>query len=155
MRGGNEGSQKLCQHRRRIYHIPFPFVPILCFWNLRIQHGAVLSNELALFASYLFTDCRCPCCLGIVQNIKFYRVSVPLDLRQQAVLLFCARLDPNIMGGDTLQHIFAFADVQDLTFDLDAVDAWMFILGRKPPPAQHCVCIIYIILCHLKVHFQN
>ena len=145
----------MCQYLVSVHHVCVPLVPVIFSWDLRIQHGSVLSDELALFTSYLFTDCRCPCCLGIVQNIKFYRVSVPLDLRQQAVLLFCARLDPNIMGGNPLQHILTLADVQDLSLHLDAVDAWMFILGRKPPPAQHCVCIIYIILCHLKVHFQN
>ena len=47
----------------------------------------------------------------------------------------------------TLQHIFTLADVQYLAIDLDTVNAGMFVLGCKPPPAQHCTHILYIG-CH-------
>ena len=48
----------------------------------------------------------------------------------------------------TLQHIFALADVQYLSLDLDTVNAGVFILGCKPPLAQHCTHILRIGFCH-------
>jgi len=74
------------QYLVSIHYVCVPLVPVFFSWDLRIQHRQILSNQFSLFASYLFTNRLRPFSLGIVQHIKFDLVSVPLDLRQQAIL---------------------------------------------------------------------
>ena len=144
----NGESQKLLQHLSGIHRIHIPLAPILCFWNLRIQHGAVLSDVFALFAADFFLDFRIPSAFGIVKHIKVNAVSLALGFCQKSVFLFRAGADADIMLRYTHQHIFALAYVNNLTVQLDAVNARMLIFGGKPPAAQHCVYIIYITVCY-------
>ena len=72
----------MCQYLVCVHHVCVPLVPVIFSWNLRIQHRQILSNQFSLFTSYLFTNRLRSFSLGIVQNIKFYLVSVALDLRQ-------------------------------------------------------------------------
>ena len=154
----NGESQELLQHLSGIHRIHIPLAPILCFWNLRIQHGAVLSDVFALFAADFFFDFRIPSAFGIVKHIKVNAVSFALGFCQKSVFLFRAGADSDIMLRYTHQHIFALAYVNNLTIQLDAVNAGMLVLWGKSPAAQHFVCVIYIIICHflasLKVIFQ-
>ena len=146
--GGNGESQELLQHLSGIHRIHIPLAPILCFWNLRIQHGAVLSDVFALFAADFFLDFRIPSAFGIVKHIKVNAVSLALGFCQKSVFLFRAGADADIMLRYTHQHIFAFAYVYNLPIQLDAVNARMLVLWGKSPPAQHCVYIIYITVCY-------
>ena len=125
----NGASQKLLQHLSGIHRIHIPLAPILCFWNLRIQHGAVLSDVFALFAADFFLDFRIPSAFGIVKHIKVNAVSFALGFCQKSVFLFRAGADAHIMLRYTHQHIFALAYVYNLTVQLDAVNAWVFIFG--------------------------
>lgn len=157
----NGASQKLLQHLSGIHRIHIPLAPILCFWNLRIQNRAVLSDVFALFAADFFLDFRIPSAFGIVKHIKINAVSLALGFCQKSVFLFRAGADADIMLRYTHQHIFALAYVNNLPIQLDAVNAGMLILWGKSPAAQHCVHIISIIVCHLltlfllKEHFQE
>lgn len=157
----NGASQKLLQHLSGIHRIHIPLAPILCFWNLCIQHGAVLSDVFALFAADFFLDFRIPTAFGIVKHIKINAVSLALGFCQKSVFLFRAGADADIMLRYTHQHIFALAYVNNLPIQLDAVNAGMLILWGKSPAAQHGANIISIIVCHLltlfllKEHFQE
>ena len=144
----NGESQELLQHLSGIHRIHIPLAPILCFWNLRIQHGAVLSDVFALFAADFFFDCRIPSAFGIVKHIKINAVSLALGFCQKSVFLFRAGADTDIMLRYTHQHILAFAYVYNLPIQLDAVNARMLILWGKSSAAKHCVYIIYITVCH-------
>ena len=75
---GSGASQKLLQHLSGIHRIYIPLAPILCFWNLRIQHRAVLSDVFALFAADFFCDFRIPSAFGIIKHIKVNAVSLAL-----------------------------------------------------------------------------
>ena len=125
----NGASQKLLQHLSGIHRIHIPLAPILCFWNLRIQHGAVLSDVFALFAADFFFDFCIPSAFCIVKHIKVNAVSFALGFCQKSVFLFRAGADAHIMLRYTHQHIFALAYVYNLTVQLDAVNAWVFIFG--------------------------
>ena len=157
----NGESQELLQHLSGIHRIHIPLAPILCFWNLRIQHGAILSDVFALFAADFFLDFRIPSAFGIVKHIKVNAVSFALGFCQKSVFLLRAGADADIMLRYAHQHIFALAYVYNLPIQLDAVDTRMLIFGGKPLAAQHCVHIISIIVCHLltlfllKEHFQE
>ena len=142
--GGNGESQELLQHLSGIHRIHIPLAPILCFWNLRIQHRAILSDVFALFDADFFFDFRIPSAFGIVKHIKVNAVSLALGFCQKSVFLFRAGADANIMLRYTHQHIFALAYVNNLPVQLDAVNARMLILWRKPPPAQHGAYILFI-----------
>lgn len=126
---GNGESQELLQHLSGIHRIHIPLAPILCFWNLRIQHGAILSDVFALLAADFFFDFRIPSAFGIVKHIKVNAVSLALGFCQKSVFLFRAGADAHIMLRNTHQHIFALAYVYNLTVQLDAVNAWVFIFG--------------------------
>ena len=126
---GNRESQELLQHLSGIHRIHIPLAPILCFWNLRIQHGAILSDVFALLAADFFFDFRIPSAFGIVKHIKVNAVSFALGFCQKSVFLFRAGADSDIMLRYTHQHIFALAYVYNLTVQLDAVNAWVFIFG--------------------------
>lgn len=52
------------------------------------------------------------------------------------------------MGGDPFQHIPALSYVNNLIVKLDAVNTGVFILRRKPSPAQHGTNIFYILVLH-------
>ena len=125
---GNGESQKLLQHLSGIHRIHIPLAPILCFWNLRIQYRAILSDVFALFAADFFFDFRIPSAFGIVKHIKVNAVSLALCFCQKSVFLLRAGADADIMLRYTHQHIFALAYVYNLTVQLDAVNAWVFIL---------------------------
>ena len=140
----NGESQKLLQHLSGIHRIHIPLAPILCFWNLRIQHGAVLSYVFALPAADFFFDFRIPSVFGIVKHIKVNAVSLALGFCQKSVFLFRAGADANIMLRYTHQHIFALAYVNNLPVQLDAVNARMLILWGKSPAAQHGANIFFI-----------
>ena len=105
----NGESQELLQHLSGIHRIHIPLAPILCFWNLRIQHGAVLSDVFALLAADFFLDFRIPSALGIIKHIKVNAVSFALGFCQKSVFLFRAGADADIMLRYTHQHILAFA----------------------------------------------
>ena len=157
----NGESQELLQHLSGIHHIHIPLAPILCFWNLCIQHGAVLSDVFALFAADFFFDICIPSAFGIVKDIKVNAVSLALGFCQKSVFLLRACADSHIMLRYTHQHIFALAYVYNLTVQLDTVNARMLVLWGKSPAAQHGANIISIIVCHLltlfllKEHFQE
>lgn len=121
--------QKQLQHCSCVHRIGFPFVPILFFWNLGIQHGAILSDVFALFAADFFLDFRIPSAFGIVKDIKVNAVSLALGFCQKSVFLFRAGANSNIMLRYTPKHIFALAYVYNLPIQLDAVNTWVFILG--------------------------
>ena len=121
--------QKVLQYFTGIYCIHIPLAPILFFWNLCIQDGAILSYQFALFASYFFYDCRITFSFGIVKNIKFNWMSVALHLCQYAVFLFRSLFYSYIMLCNTAEHIFTFSYVNDLIVQLDTVNAWVFIFG--------------------------
>ena len=140
----NGESQELLQHLSGIHRIHIPLAPILCFWNLRIQHGAILSDVFALFAADFFLDFRIPFSFGIVKHIKVNAVSLALGFCQKSVFLFRAGADADIMLRYTHQHIFALAYVYNLTVQLDTVNARMLIFGGKPPAAQHGTHILFI-----------
>lgn len=131
----NGESQELLQHLSGIHRIHIPLTPILCFWNLRIQHGAILSDVFALFDADFFFDFRIPSAFGIVKHIKVNAVSLALGFCQKSVFLFSAGADADIMLRYTHQHIFALAYVNNLPVQLDAVNARMLIFGGKPPAA--------------------
>ena len=140
----NGASQELLQHLFGIHRIHIPLSPILCFWNLRIQHGAVLSDVFALFDADFFFDFRIPSVFGIVKHIKVNAVSLALGFCQKSVFLFRAGADADIMLRYTHQHIFALAYVNNLPIQLDTVNAGMLILWGKPPAAQHGANIFFI-----------
>ena len=125
----NGASQELLQHLSGIHHIHIPLAPILCFWNLRIQHGTILSDVFALLAADFFFDFCIPSAFGIVKHIKVNAVSLALGFCQKSVFLFRAGADADIMLCYTHQHIFALAYVYNLTVQFDAVDARVFIFG--------------------------
>ena len=131
----NGESQELLQHLFGVHRIHIPLAPILCFGNLRIQHGAVLSDVFAFFAADFFFDCRIPFTFGVVKHIKVNAVSLALGFCQKSVFLFRAGADADIMLRYTHQHIFALAYVNNLPVQLDAVNARMLILWGKPPAA--------------------
>ena len=149
----NGASQELLQHLSGIHRIHIPLAPILCFWNLRIQHGTILSDVFALLAADFFLDFRIPSAFGIVKHIKVNAVSFALGFCQKSVFLFRAGADSDIMLRYTHQHIFALAYVNNLTVQLDAVNAGMLILWGKSSAAKHCVYIIYITVCHFITPF--
>ena len=140
----NGASQELLQNFSGIHRIHIPLAPILCFWNLRIQHGAILSDVFALFAADFFLDFRIPSAFGIVKHIKVNAVSLALGFCQKSVFLFRAGADAHIMLRYTHQHIFALAYVNNLSIQLDTVNAWMLILWGKSPAAQHGANIFFI-----------
>lgn len=140
----NGASQELLQHLSGIHRIHIPLAPILCFWNLCIQHGAILSDVFALLAADFFLDFRIPFAFCIVKHIKVNAVSLALGFCQKSVFLFRAGADADIMLCYTHQHIFALAYVNNLTVQLDAVNARMLIFGGKPPAAQHGANIFFI-----------
>ena len=140
----NGESQELLQNFSGIHRIHIPLAPILCFGNLRIQYGAILSDVFALFAADFFLDFRIPSAFGIVKHIKVNAVSFALGFCQKSVFLFRAGADSDIMLRYTHQHIFALAYVNNLTVQLDAVNARMFILWGKPSAAQHGAYIFFI-----------
>ena len=140
----NGESQELLQNFSGIHRIHIPLAPILCFWNLRIQHGAVLSDVFALFAADFFLDFRIPSAFGIVKHIKVNAVSLALCFCQKSVFLLRAGADADIMLRYTHQHIFALAYVYNLPVQLDTVNARMFILWGKSPAAQHGANIFFI-----------
>ena len=144
----NGESQELLLHLSGIHRIHIPLAPILCFWNLRIQHGTILSDVFALLAADFFLDFRIPSSFGIVKHIKVNAVSFALGFCQKSVFLLRAGADADIMLRYTHQHILAFAYVYNLPIQLDAVNARMLVLWGKSPPAQHCVYIIYITVCY-------
>ena len=140
----NGESQELLQHLSGIHRIHIPLAPILCFWNLCIQHGAILSDVFALFDADFFFDFRIPSVFGIVKHIKVNAVSLALGFCQKSVFLFSAGADADIMLRYTHQHIFALAYVYNLPIQLDTVNAGMLILWGKPPAAQHGANIFFI-----------
>ena len=140
----NGESQKLLQHLSGIHRIHIPLAPILCFWNLCIQHRAILLDVFALLDADFFFDFRIPSAFGIVKHIKVNAVSLALGFCQKSVFLFRAGADTDIMLRYTHQHIFALAYVNSLTVQLDAVNARMLIFGGKPPAAQHGTHILFI-----------
>lgn len=140
----NGESQELLQNFSGIHRIHIPLAPILCFWNLRIQHGTILSDVFALFAADFFFDFRIPFAFGIVKHIKVNAVSLALGFCQKSVFLFRAGADAGIMLRYTHQHIFTLAYVNNLPIQLDTVNAGMLILWGKPPAAQHGANIFFI-----------
>ena len=140
----NGESQELLQHLSGIHRIHIPLAPILCFWNLRIQHRAILSDVFALLAADFFLDFRIPSAFGIVKHIKVNAVSFALGFCQKSVFLFRAGADTDIMLRYTHQHILALAYVNNLPVQLDAVNAGMLVLWGKSPAAQHGAYIFFI-----------
>ena len=117
----NGESQELLQHLSGIHRIHIPLAPILCFWNLRIQHGAILSDVFALLAADFFFDFCIPSAFGIVKHIKVNAVSLALGFCQKSVFLFRAGADADIMLCYTHQHIFALSYVNNLVVQFDTV----------------------------------
>ena len=140
----NGESQELLQHLSGIHRIHIPLAPILCFWNLCIQHGAVLSDVFALFDADFCFDFRIPSAFGIVKHIKVNAVSFALGFCQKSVFLFRAGADSDIMLRYTHQHIFALAYVNNLTVQFDTIDTWVFILWCQASPAKHGANIFFI-----------
>lgn len=151
----NGASQELLQHLSGIHRIHIPLAPILCFWNLRIQHRAILSDVFALFDADFFFDFRIPSVFGIVKHIKVNAVSLALGFCQKSVFLFRAGADTDIMLRYTHQHIFALAYVNNLPIQLDTVNAGMLILWGKPPAAQHGANIFFIGIWHFFTPFES
>ena len=151
----NGESQELLQHLSGIHRIHIPLAPILCFWNLRIQHGTILSDVFALLAADFFLDFRIPSAFGIVKHIKVNAVSLALGFCQKSVFLFRAGADADIMLRYTHQHILAFAYVYNLPIQLDAVNARMLVLWGKPPAAQHGANIFFIGIWHFFTPFES
>ena len=117
----NGESQELLLHLSGIHRIHIPLAPILCFWNLRIQHGAILSDVFALLAADFFFDFCIPSAFGIVKHIKVNAVSLALGFCQKSVFLFRAGADADIMLCYTHQHIFALSYVNNLVVQFDTV----------------------------------
>lgn len=150
----NGESQELLQHLSGIHRIHIPLAPILCFWNLRIQHGTILSDVFALFAADFFLNFRIASAFGIVKHIKINAVSLALGFYQKSVFLFRAGTDSHIMLRYTHQHIFALAYVYNLPIQLDAVNARMLVLWGKSPAAQHGANIFFIGIWHFFTPFE-
>lgn len=70
--------QKQLQHFSCIHRIGFPFVPILFFGNLGIQDRAIRSDVLPLLFPNFVQNIPFAVALGVVENIKFYWMSLSL-----------------------------------------------------------------------------
>jgi len=84
---------------------------------------------------------------GIVENIIFYFMALPLHLSQNAVFLLGSLLDSNMMRCNAFQHIGALSDVDDTTVQPNTVDAWVFKFRCPSPTPIHCDDIFNIFIC--------
>ena len=49
------------------------------------------------------------------------------------------------------KHIFALADVNDLSIDFDTVNSWVFVLRGQSFPAKHCTDILNISIFNIYI----
>lgn len=89
-------------------------MPILFFWDLRVQFRSVLSEEHALHITDFFVNIVAVGRACIVKNIECNRMSFALQLRHDTVFLFPAALNTNIVLCDALQHIDTLAYINDV-----------------------------------------
>ena len=80
---------------------------------------------------------------------------VPLCLGQYAVFSLAPCLDTYPMLRQAAEHISAFADVNKLIANADAVNAGMLILWGNPPAAQHGANIFFIGIWHFFTPFES
>ena len=103
-------------------------------------------DKLSLFLTNLVHDVPFSAALGVVENIKPNSLTLALGFRKNAILAFRASLDPNIVVGDTLQHILTLSYVNNLFVQLDAIDAWVFVFWSQSVPAKHGTNIFYKLI---------
>ena len=109
----------------------------------------MLPDQLTFLLPDLLRDFLLVYSLRVVENIKLYRaIQLLRNIPNDFILFRCACVDPNIMGGHTLQHILTLAYVNNLTHQLDTVNAWVFILVCQSFPAKHLSYIINILFIH-------
>lgn len=68
----------LCYIVQDGFHIYFPvieLVPIILFWNLRVEYRLILADVFPLFLSDFRKFVRVACTFGIIQNVKTNIVS--------------------------------------------------------------------------------
>ena len=107
----------------------------------------MLPDELALFLSDLHHLVNSVSALGIVENIKVYSVSFPLGFCHNAIFLFSAGADTNIVLCHPPQHIHTFAYVDYIFINPDTVNASVSELVFKSLPFHPLVCVL-LVGCH-------
>ena len=114
----------------------------------------MLADQFALFLSDLLSDSILAGLLCVIENIKLYRTFQILRyIPNDAIFLCCACVDSNIVGCDALQHVLTLAYANNLAFQLNTVDAWVFIFFSQPFPAKHLSYIINILFVHFLTTF--
>ena len=108
--------------------INFIASPVVGLGDLSVQDWHVRPDELALFLSQLFFDQLGGQLHGIIQDRKSNCVPVPFCLCKDAVFALALCFDAYPMLRQTAEHIFTFADIDDLTVDTNLVNARMFEL---------------------------
>ena len=113
-----------------------------------------MADQLSLFLADLLCDVLFVGLLCIIENIKLYRTFKILRyIPNDTILLCCACVDSDIVGCDALQHILTLTYVNNLAFQLDAVDTWVFIFLCQSFPSKHLSYIINILFVHLFTTF--
>ena len=139
--------QKAFQYGFRINGLRVVLVPIIFLGDLCVQDGLILADELALFLSDLHHLVNFASALGVVENIKVHTVSFPLGFCHNAVFLFAAGTDTNIVLRHPPQHIHTFANVDDFIVNSDTIDARMGELISEPLPLHPLVGVL-LVGCH-------
>ena len=92
---------------------------------------------------------------GVVKNVKSDNMPLALYLRHEAVFLFIAVLNSDIMLCDALQHIDAFSYVNDAVIKSYTVDSGVVIFRAISVPPELCCHIVFVsqsqVLTSLKV----
>lgn len=106
-----------------------------------------MADELAFFLSNLCHPLHSVAAPGIIENIKVYTVAFPLGLCHNAIFLFAAGADTNIVLRHPPQHIHTFADVNNFFVNPDTIDARVSELITEPLPLHPFIGVL-LVGCH-------
>ena len=96
-------------------------MPVLFFGDLCVEKREVFSDEFSFFFSD-FIDCIVVFfAFGVVKNIKLYGFASSLKFLKNTIFEFASAFDSDIMSCDSVHHIQALANVNNLLINLYAI----------------------------------
>ena len=121
-----------------------PLVPVLFFGYLCVEKREVFSDEFSYFFSD-FIDCiEVIFAFGVVKNIKLYGFTFSLKFLKNTVFEFTSAFDSDIMSCDSVHHIQALANINNLLINLYAINSSVLIFLCQALATEHLSDIVLI-----------
>ncbi len=136
--------QELSKNFFGVKRFYIPLVPVLFFGYLCVEKREVFSDEFSFFFSD-FIDCIVVFfAFGVVKNIKLYGFAFSLKFLKNTVFEFASAFDSDIMSCDSVHHIQALANVNNLLINLYAINASVLIFLCQALATEHFSDIVLI-----------